>query len=128
MLKMKKLLWQILAGILGILLAQKFVSGISLEVLPESNFFSYPLTKNWQVVVLIGASLGLINFFVKPILDKITLPLKLLTFGLFSLILNMAIIWFLDILFLELKIANLSSLFFTTLICWGVNFILKIIL
>ena len=123
--EMKKLIWQIIGGILGIFLAQRFVPGISLNVLPESKFFSYHLTQKWQMIVLVGGSLGLINFFIKPILDKITLPLKLLTFGLFSLILNMAIIWFLDLLFLELDIVGLFSLFLTTLICWFISFLLR---
>jgi uncharacterized membrane protein YvlD (DUF360 family) len=52
-----------------------------------------------------------INSLLKPILDKITWPLKIITLGLFSLVLNMAIIWFLDLIFLELVIAGFLPLF-----------------
>jgi len=122
--KMEKLFWRIVAGILGIFLAIKFVPGVSLEVLPDSSFFGIKLTQFWQILFLVGGILGLINFFIKPILDKITLPLKILTLGLFSLILNMVIIKFLDILFLEFKILGLIPLFWATVIVWLINFLL----
>jgi len=119
------LIFQIIAGVLGIFLSSKFVPGVSLEVIPgKSIFFGITFTQNWQILLLVGGILGLINFFIKPILDKITLPLKILTFGLFSLILNMAIIWVLDILFLEFQVLSIVSLFWTTIICWGINLIL----
>jgi len=122
---MERLLWQIIAGVLGIFLATKFVPGVSLEIIPgKSIYFGIALTQDWQILLLVGGILGLINFFIKPILDKITLPLKILTFGFFSLILNMAIIWVLDILFLEFQVLTLISLFWTTIICWGINLIL----
>ncbi len=38
--------------------------------------------------VWVGLVLGLINYFVKPILATLTLPLTILTFGLFLLVLN----------------------------------------
>jgi putative membrane protein len=119
-----KLFWHIFAGILGIFLAQRFVQGVSLRVLPDSNFLGFKITQFWQILFLVGGILGLINFFIKPILDRITLPLKILTLGLFSLILNMAIIKFLDLLFLEFKISGLIPLFWTTLIYWLINFFL----
>lgn len=122
---MFKLIWCIIAGILGIFLAAQFVPGVSLELIPgESSFFDIALTQRWQILVLVGGVLGLFNFFIKPLLGKITLPLKILTLGLFSLLLNMAIIWFLDILFLELQVAGLIPLFWTTAIVWVINFFL----
>ena len=120
----QKLFWHIVGGILGIFLAVKFVLGVSLKVLPDSSFFGIILTQFWQILFLVGGILGLINFFIKPVLDKITWPLKILTLGLFSLILNMVIIKFLDILFLEFKILGLIPLFWTTVIVWLINFFL----
>jgi len=122
---MTSIIWQIIGGILGIFLATKFVPGVSLEIIPgKSIFFGLALTQRWQIIVLVGGVLGLINFFIKPILNKITLPLKVLTLGLFSLILNMAVIWVLDVLFLELQISGLIPLFWTTIIVWLINFLL----
>ena len=122
---MNSLILQIIAGILGIFLATKFVPGVSLEILPgQSSLFGIEFTASWQILLLIGFVLGLINFFIKPILKMITLPLRILTFGLFSLVINMLIIWTVDILFPELVISGIIPLFWTTIIIWGVSLLL----
>jgi len=114
-----RLILQIIAGILGIFLASRFVPGVSLEVIPgQSIFFGIELTANWQILILVGLVLGLINFCIKPVLKMITWPLRILTFGLFSLVINMLMIWLVDILFLEFEIEGLIPLFWTTIIIW----------
>jgi putative membrane protein len=124
---MRKLFWQIIAGILGIFLATKFIPGVSLNVIPgKSIYFGIEFTQDWQILIFIGIVLGLINFFIKPILNLITFPLRILTFGLFSLILNMAIVFFLDIIFPELKIVGFFSLLLTTLIISLLSIILNL--
>ena len=122
---MERLFWQIIAGILGIFLATKFVPGVSLEIIPgQSQFFGIEFTAPWQVLVLVGGVLGFVNFFIKPILKIITLPLRVLTFGLFSLVMNMLMVWLVDILFPELTIPGLIPLFWTTIIVWVLCFLL----
>jgi len=122
---MGRLFWQIVAGILGIFLATKFVPGVSLEIIPgQSQFFGIEFTAPWQVLVLVGGVLGFVNFFIKPILKIITLPLRVLTFGLFSLVMNMLMVWLVDILFPELTIPGLIPLFWTTIIVWVLCFLL----
>jgi len=106
---MDRLIFQIIAGILGIWLAQRYVPGVE-------------FTGEIQYLLLAGAVLGLINFFLKPILKIITLPLRILTFGLFTLIINMAMVWVVDILFPELIIQGIIPLFWTTLIIWALTF------
>jgi len=125
---MNGLILQIIAGILGIFLATKFVPGVSLEILPgQSSLFGIEFTASWQILLLIGFALGLINFFIKPILKMITLPLRILTFGLFSLVINMGIIWAVDIVFPELVISGIIPLFWTTVIILGVSLLLGLV-
>lgn len=120
-----RLILQVVAGVLGFFLATKFIPGIGLEVIPgKSQFFGIGLTTNWQILVLVGSVLGLINFFIKPVLKIITLPLRILTLGLFGFIINMLMVWIVDILFPELVIQGLLPLFSTTIIIWGMSFIL----
>ena len=74
---MNSLILQIIAGILGIFLATKFVPGVILEVVPgQSSLFGIEFTAPWQILLLVGSVLGLINFFMKPVLKMITLPLR----------------------------------------------------
>lgn len=47
------------------------------------------------VALIVGACLTLVNMFLKPIINILTLPLNLLTLGLFSLVINGAIFWYL---------------------------------
>jgi len=125
---MNSLILQIIAGILGIFLATKFVPGVSLQILPgQSSLFGIEFTASWQILLLIGFALGLINFFIKPILKMITLPLRILTFGLFSLVINVGIIWTVDILFPELVISGIIPLFWTTVIVLGVSLLLGLV-
>ena len=108
---MNRLILQIIACILGLWLATKFVSGVQ-------------FTGEIQYLLLAGGVLGLINFFIKPVLKIITLPLRILTFGLFSLIINVLMVWIVDVVFVELVIRGIVSLFLTTIIILVLSFFL----
>jgi len=71
-------------------------------------------------LALAGFVLGVINFAIKPILDILTFPLKIITLGLFSLFLNIAIIWTVDVLILG-RIFSLFSLFLATIVIGILN-------
>lgn len=123
---MKKLIFQVIAGILGIYLAVKFVPGVSLDIIPgQSLFLGIPFTANWQILILAGAVLGFFNFILKPILNLIAFPLKLLTLGLFAFVINMFLVWLVALLLPEFKIQGLVSLFLATLIIWLTSAILR---
>ncbi|MFH1656381.1 MAG: phage holin family protein [Candidatus Nealsonbacteria bacterium] len=107
-----KLFFHIISGILGIFLASRFVPGIE-------------FSGSTQILLIAGTILGLVNFFIKPILKIISLPLRILTLGLFSLVINMVLVWLVvDILFPnDLEIIGLIPLFWTTIIIWALNMI-----
>jgi putative membrane protein len=112
---MKRLILQIIAGILGLWLAIRFI--------PNVEF-----ADSWQILILAGLILGLINFFIKPVVKIITLPLRILTFGLFGLVINMGIVWIVTIIFPELKISGILPLFLTSIIIWALNIIIRLLL
>lgn len=101
----ERLIVQIVIGILGLWTAVKLVSGVE-------------FTGTIQYLFLAGTFFGLINFFIKPVLKIISLPLRILTFGLFSLVINMGMVWLVDVIFPELIINGLGPLFWTTVIIW----------
>ena len=122
---MNRLILHVIAGIISFWIAITIVPNVEINIIPGvSGIFGIQFTAFWQVLILIGSVLGLINFFIKPILNAITLPLKILTLGLFGLIINMVIIWIVDILFPELLIVGLIPLFWTAIIVWLTSFIL----
>ena len=107
---MKNLVWQILAGILGIGLACHFIEGVNYD-------------GKITTILLVGLALGLLNFFVKPILEKIILPLRVITLNLFSLVIVMGLIWIIDCIFAreQFEIMGIVNLFWTALIVWGIE-------
>ena len=107
----RELVLKIIAGIIGIWLAAQFVSGVE-------------IIDSWQIFIWAGLILGLINYFIKPILNLIALPLRIITLGLFSLVINMGIIWIIDVLFIEIDIKGVAPLFWTTVIVWLTNLII----
>jgi len=121
-----KFIWRILAATLGLFLAKKFLPGVEIAVIyGKTNYFGLNFTEDWQMVIFLGIILGLINIFVKPILNLISFPLRVLTLGFFSLIINIGIIWALDLYFPEFQIQNFVSLLLTTLIILVLDFLLK---
>jgi len=104
-----KLLFHIISGALGIFVAAKIVPGVEFY----GTYFS---------LLIIGVVLGIINFYIKPLLKAISFPIMILTLGLSSLVINLAIIWLIEIIFpRELEIIGLIPLFWTTLIVWILN-------
>jgi putative membrane protein len=72
---MLRLIIHILSNALGIWAAARLVPGI---------IFS----GDWKWLILSGAVLGFVNFFIKPIVKIISLPLIWLTLGLFTIVIN----------------------------------------
>jgi len=75
-----KFIARFLLSVLGLLIIAEYVPGISLEGI-------YVAT----ISVLI---LGLLNAVVRPVLFILTLPITILTLGLFSFVLNALLFWF----------------------------------
>jgi len=96
-------------------LAQLFLPGVYFE-------------GDLETIILAGSILGFLNFFIKPILKIITLPLQILTLGLFSFIINIAIVYFLDLAFYELVFEGFWPLAGFVVLLWLVNLVLSSLL
>lgn len=125
---MKRLFSQIIAAALGLWLATLFVPGVVIRTYPESNFFGFPLTAQWELFVVLGIVLGLLNYFLKPLLKALALPLEIFTLGLFTIVIDMGLLWLLDKIFDELYVPLFLPLLYTTLIIWGLNVFIGFIL
>jgi putative membrane protein len=125
---MKKLVSQILAATLGLWLATIFVDGVVVETFADSKFLGFSITTEWQIFLALGIILGLLNYFIGPILKSIALPLQIITFGFFSFVINAGFIWILDYIFDELQVPWMWPLIWTTLIIWALNLLISKIL
>lgn len=80
-----------LVSVLAIVIAAELVPGVEVTL--------------WGAVIL-AVVLGIINLFLKPILQLLTLPLTILTLGLFSLVLNAGFILLADALVVEFSVVS----------------------
>ncbi len=59
------------------------------------------ITGGIKTYAILGFAVGFLNTVVKPLLKLITLPLMVLSMGLFLIVINMVILWFLQYLFAD---------------------------
>lgn len=75
-----KLISKLLITALALLIAAYFVPGIVIE--------------NIYIAMIVAVLLGLLNLIVRPVLVILTLPITIVTLGLFIFIINASIFWF----------------------------------
>src|SRR3989344_9077866 len=65
----------------------------------------------WWVALIVGAVLYFIHSLVKPIIKILTLPITLVTFGMFSIALNLFFFWFPSYIIEGCEICTWKALF-----------------
>ena len=106
-----KLLVRTIGAGLGLFAASKFVPGVE-------------FTGGLGALAIAGALFALFYSVLAPVIKLITFPLRILTFNLFSLVIDMAVLWVVDGLVPQLRIHGLLALLLTTLIILIINAIL----
>jgi putative membrane protein len=81
----------------------------------------------WGSVLLGAAVLGLGNAILKPILALLTLPLILITFGLFYFVLNVAMLALAEWIAPDFSIDGFWTYVGATIVVWLVNWILGVV-
>jgi putative membrane protein len=67
------------------------VAGMASVLILGTIFGNRMVSYDNQIAVLVfGAALGLLEYFIKPVIALISLPITCLTFGLFALVINAA--------------------------------------
>lgn len=64
----------------------------ALAIWLTSQFFDNVTCEPWHMSIVVALVLGLINVFIKPIVKILSLPINILSLGLFSLVINGAMI------------------------------------
>ena len=79
----------------------------------------------WWSVILGAAVLGIANAILKPLLALLTLPLILLTLGLFYFVLNVAMLALAEWIAPDFSISGFWTYVGATIVVWLVNWILN---
>jgi putative membrane protein len=72
--------------------------------------------KNWGAALMAALALGLVNGFVRPLMVLLTLPITVLTLGLFLLVINALMLWLAAAIVPGVRIKGFGSAFFGALL------------
>ena len=67
--------------------------GTAVALLITSRIIDGFVVNNFVVALVAALVIGLVNAFIRPILRLLTFPITLLTFGLFTLVINALTLW-----------------------------------
>ncbi|MBI5421294.1 MAG: phage holin family protein [Parcubacteria group bacterium] len=111
---MKNFVINLSANAFGVLIARHFVPGFSFQ--------------GDMLLLLEGAFiLTLINYLLKPILKAILFPFILLSLGLFTIVINMLLLWIFTQIPLGVQIEGIYALLYATLLFGSINFVLHLL-
>jgi len=109
---MLRLIIHILSNAIGIWASARLVPGI---------FFD----GDWTWLILAGAVLGFINFFIKPIVKIVSLPLIWLTLGLFTIVINVLMLNLAAKIVSALVIETWTASFWAVIVISSINYVIS---
>lgn len=109
---MRRFLFTIAVNAVALWVASKLISGFTLE-------------KGFWKILLVAAIFGLVNAVIRPVAKLLSLPLIILSLGLFTLIVNAVMLVLTDWLTASLDIEGFGSAVLAalviTLVSWALN-------
>lgn len=86
-------------GLLRSLLLSIIANGLALYLVAYLLPEDFVIAGGIKAYAVLGIAIGFLNTIIKPLLKLVTFPLMILTLGLFSIVINMLILWLLEYLF-----------------------------
>ena len=109
---MLRLIIYILSNAVGIWAAARLVRGIHFQ-------------GDWKWLILAGAALGFINFFIKPVVKIVSLPLIWITLGLFTIVINVLLFNLVAHIVPALVIDTWVAAFWAVIVISIINFVVS---
>ncbi len=81
----------------------------------------FVVSGSWKEYLIAGAFLGILNLIVKPVLKAISMPLIILTLGLFTLVINGLLLWTVAYIFDFMSVNSLTTLLYAAVIVSIIN-------
>jgi putative membrane protein len=105
----------------GGLLVRLLITAAALLVIANLNFGVH--VSGFEAAIIAALVLGVVNAVVRPILVVLTLPLTLLTLGLFLLVINGITIWLTSQLVPGFKVDNLLAGIEAAVVLWAISLV-----
>ena len=103
-----------LANFLGLLLASTFLKGIGGD--------------SFTVLVIASLVFGLVNALLRPALVILSLPAIVLTFGLFSLIINTLLLYVTSAIYKPFRVETVWAAIGAVIVVWLANYVMGFII
>ncbi len=111
------ILWRLLINAVALWAATRVVPGISFD-------------GDWRLLFVVALLFGVLNVSVRPILKLLTLPLLIVTLGLFTFVLNALMLWLTsaisDALGLGFHVDGFAAAFIGALVVTVIGFLLSL--
>lgn len=102
-------------GFLIKFIAKAALNGAALYV-AQLYFSKFVLAGGLETIIAGALVLAVLNTFLRPILKLIATPLLWFTFGLFNIVIHVAILWIADQMLTQVAVGDLSTLFWVSII------------
>lgn len=83
---------------------------------------------NFWTALVAALIIGLINALIRPLLLLLTLPVNILTLGLFTLVINALMFWLASSIVKGFDVANFTAAFLGALVFWLVSWVANALL
>jgi len=109
-----KLIANVLVNAFAVFLADYFLTGV--------------YVKDFKTAIIVSLFLLILNTFIKPIFEFLTLPLNILTFGFFSVLVNSFIVFSVSLFISDFVIYNFFWAVVFSIVLLIINWIFKLAL
>lgn len=99
----------------------------ALIILTVSQYIPGFKVASFQTALLVALFLGIFNAIIKPILIILTLPINILTLGLFTFVINAFLLWLVTYFVKGFTILNFTSAIIAAIALWLVNTLIHIV-
>lgn len=100
------------------------VVAFALLAITEYNLVSGISVSSFTTAILVALMLGVLNIFVRPIFLLLTLPVNLITLGLFTFVINALLFWFASYFVKGFLVSGFLAAFLGALIISAVKWLL----
>ena len=108
------LIFRWILNALALLLVTRVVPGVAVD--------------GFYAALIVALVLGVVNALIRPILIFLTLPINLVTLGLFTFVINALMFWFVSTLVKGFHVSGFAAAFWGALVLWAVSWITNALL
>ena len=108
-----KFIIKCLCSAVALILVAYFIPGVSFD--------------SFTTVLITALILGVINAVIRPLIMLLTIPINILTLGLFTFIINAFMLWIVHLLVSGFHILNFTTAIWAAIIYWLANWLINLL-